>query len=82
MEISLGGTAKVTGDVSFATQYGSYHSDNGLGSVSNWSNSYPVFFTDSVSLGSKDQAWRQVPKTVPLSITAIDPPDPGRISLV
>jgi hypothetical protein len=80
VEISLGGTAKVSGDIGLAAQYGSFHSDNGLGSVSNWSNSYPVSFTDSVTLGSKDQAWGQVPKTIPLSITATPSSDPGRIS--
>lgn len=80
VEISLGGNAKVTGDISLAAQYGSFHSDNGIGSVTNWSNAYPISFTDSVVLGSKDQRWTHVPKTVPLNITATDPSDPGIIS--
>lgn len=80
VEISLGGTAKVSGDVSLAAQYGSYHADYGLSSVNNWSTPYPVSFTDPVSLGSKDQRWDLAPKNIPLSITASAPSDPGRIS--
>nr|DAO48245.1 MAG TPA: major capsid protein [Microviridae sp.] len=80
VEISLGGSAQVTGDVSLAAQYGSYHVDNKISSVSNWSNAYPISFTDPVSLGSKDQNWNLVPKTIPLSITATEPSDPGKIS--
>lgn len=80
VEISLGGVAKVTGDFSLAAQYGSYHADNTVGSVSNWSSSYPVSFTDPVSLGEKDNIWSRVPKTIPLSITATDPSDPGKVS--
>lgn len=80
VEISLGGTAKVSGDFSFAAQYGSFHSDNPISSVNNWSASYPVSFTNPVSLGAKDQRWDQVPKVIPLSITANNPSDPGRIS--
>lgn len=80
VEIALGGSAKVTGDVSLAAQYGSFHADNGISSVSNWSSPYPVSFTDPVILGSKDQAWSRVPKTVPLSITASTSSDPGSIS--
>lgn len=80
VEISLGGRAKVTGDITLAAQYGSYHVDNGITSVSNWSAAYPVNFTNPVVLGSKDQPWSQVPKSFPVSFTAANPSDPGRSS--
>lgn len=80
VEIALGGSARVSGDIGLAAQYGSFHSDNTIGSVNNWSTSYPISFTDPVTLGSKDQKWNQVSKSIPLSITATDPADPGRIS--
>lgn len=82
VEISLGGAAKVSGDISLAAQFGSYHVNDGIWSVANWSSPCPISFTDPVSLGSKDQVWKQVPKTIPLSITAenADTSDPGRIS--
>lgn len=80
VEISLGGQAKVTGDITLAAQYGSYHIDNGIASVSNWSNAYPVNFTDPVTLGTKDQQWKDVSKSFPLKLTAANPSDPGRIS--
>ena len=53
VEIALGGSAKVTGDVSFAAQYGSYHSDNGLASVSQ--SRYPHQHKKKSSLDLKDQ---------------------------
>ena len=80
MEISLGGSAKVSGRFTLAAQYGSYHSDNGISGVQNWSNAYPVSYTDPVSLGTKDQKWELVPKSIPLTLTATAPSDPGRVS--
>ena len=80
VEIALGGSAKVIGDVSLAAQYGSYHVDNGVSGVNNWSSPYPVSFTNPVSLGDKDQPWNLVSKTIPLSITGTSPSDPGKIS--
>ena len=65
VEISLGGSAKVNGGVTLAAQYGSYHVDNDIGSVSNWSNAYPVSYTNAVSLGEKDQPWNRVSKGIP-----------------
>nr|DAL82486.1 MAG TPA: major capsid protein [Microviridae sp.] len=80
VEISLGGRAKVTGDITLAAQYGSYHVDNGIASVSNWSVAYPVNFTDPVTLGTKDQRWSEVSKSFPVKLTAANPSDPGGIS--
>lgn len=80
VEISLGGSAKVSGNFTLAAQYGSYHADNGISGVHNWSNAYPVLYTDAVSLGTKDQKWDAVPKSIPLTLTATAPSDPGRVS--
>jgi hypothetical protein len=57
VEISLGGSIPVSGDVSFYRQVGSYHVDGGIGSVSNWSDK--VLFKETVpfSIGRKDAAW-------------------------
>ena len=57
VEISLGGTVPVSGDVSFYRQVGSFHSDNGISSVSNWSDK--VLFKETVpfSIGNKDANW-------------------------
>lgn len=57
VEISLGGTIPVSGDVSFYRQVGSFHSDNGISSVGNWSDK--VFFKETVpfTIGSKDSRW-------------------------
>lgn len=54
VEISLGGTVPVSGDVSFYRQVGSFHSDNGISSVNNWSNK--VLFKETVPfvIGNKD----------------------------
>lgn len=80
VEISLGGRAKVIGDITLAAQFGSYHVDNGIGSVSNWSQAYPVNYTDPVTIGVKDQPWREVRKSFPVSLTAPEASDPGGIS--
>lgn len=80
VEISLGGAAKVSGDISLAAQYGSYHVDNGIHSVSNWSDAYPVSFTNPVVLGKKDEEWKIVSRNIPLTVANYDVPDPGRIS--
>jgi hypothetical protein len=80
VEISLGGRANVYGDITLAAQFGSYHVDNGIYSVSNWSRAYPVNYTDPVTLGAKDQPWSNVIKSFPVTLTADNPSDPGRIS--
>lgn len=58
VEISLGGVVPVSGDVSFYRQVGSYHVDNGISSVNNWSDR--VLFKETVpfNIGSKDSSWR------------------------
>lgn len=57
VEISLGGTIPVSGDVSFYRQVGSFHVDNNISSVNNWSNK--VLFKETVpfTIGSKDSKW-------------------------
>lgn len=57
VEISLGGTIPVSGDVSFYRQVGSFHTDSGIGSVSNWSDK--VLFKETVpfTIGNKDSKW-------------------------
>lgn len=57
VEISLGGSVPVTGDVSFYRQVGSFHADNPISSVNNWSDK--VFFkeTASFTIGTKDTPW-------------------------
>lgn len=57
VEISLGGAIPVSGDVSFYRQVGSFHSDNGISSVNNWSDK--VFFkeTDPFTIGNKGVSW-------------------------
>lgn len=57
VEISLGGTVPVSGDVSFYRQVGSYHVDNGLSSVNNWSSKVLFKETAPVSIGNKDANW-------------------------
>lgn len=57
VEISLGGTVPVSGDVSFYRQVGSFHADSGISSVANWSDK--VFFKETLpfTIGSKDSKW-------------------------
>lgn len=57
VEISIGGSVPITGDVSFFRQVGSFHVDNGLSSVNNWGSK--VFFKETApfSIGSKDASW-------------------------
>lgn len=57
VEISLGGTVPVSGDVSFYRQVGSFHVDSGISSVNNWSEK--VLFKESVPfpVGRKDADW-------------------------
>lgn len=57
VEISLGGTIPVSGDVSFYRQVGSYHSDSGIASVTNWSDKVLFKETAPFSIGSKDASW-------------------------
>ena len=57
VEISLGGSIPVSGDVSFYRQVGSYHVDNGISSVNNWGSK--VLFKETVpfAIGNKDASW-------------------------
>lgn len=57
VEISLGGSVPVSGDVSFYRQVGSYHVDNGLSSVNNWSSKVLFKETAPFSIGNKDANW-------------------------
>lgn len=80
VEISLGGTIPVSGDVSFYRQVGSFHSDNGISSVNNWSNK--VLFKETVpfTIGNKDANFTgSVPLSFQGSFVASDP-HPAKIS--
>lgn len=80
VEISLGGTVPVSGNVSFYRQVGSFHSDNDASSVSNWSDK--VFFKETVpfSIGDKDANWTgSGPVPFQGSFVASDP-HPNKIS--
>lgn len=80
VEISLGGSVPVTGDVSFYRQVGSFHSDNSVSSVNNWSDK--VLFKETVPfvIGNKDAPWSgSVPTPFQGSFTSSDP-HPGKIS--
>lgn len=57
VEISIGGSVPVSGDVSFYRQVGSYHSDNGIGSVTNWSDRVLFKETAPFTIGVKDSRW-------------------------
>lgn len=57
VEISLGGSIPVSGDVSFYRQVGSFHTDNGISSVNNWSNKVLFKETAPFGIGSKDRPW-------------------------
>ena len=57
VEISLGGSVPVSGDVSFYRQVGSFHTDSGVGSVANWSNKVYFKETSSFPMGDKDEPW-------------------------
>ena len=80
VEISLGGTVPVSGDVSFYRQVGSFHRDNGISSVNNWSDK--VLFKESVPfiIGEKDSKWSGS-SSIPFqgSFVASDP-HPNQIS--
>lgn len=58
VEISLGGSVPVSGDVSFYRQVGSFHSDSNISGVNNWSDK--VLFKETLPfiIGSKDGDWR------------------------
>lgn len=80
VEISLGGSVPVSGDVSFYRQVGSFHSDNGVSSVNNWSDK--VFFkeTSPIVIGDKDARWTgSGPCPFEQGFLASDP-HPGKIS--
>ena len=57
VEISLGGTVPVSGDVSFYRQVGSFHVDNGISSVNNWSDKVLFKETSPFIIGAKDSNW-------------------------
>lgn len=80
VEISLGGSVPVSGDVSFYRQVGSYHVDNGIAGVNNWSDR--VLFKESVpfSIGSKDSNWNGS-NAIPIQgAFAASDPHPNQIS--
>ena len=80
VEISLGGTIPVSGDVSFYRQVGSFHSDNGISSVNNWSDK--VLFKETVpfTIGNKDSNFTgSDPLPFQGSFAASDP-HPSKIS--
>lgn len=80
VEISLGGTVPVSGDVSFYRQVGSYHSDNGVSSVNNWSDKVLFKETPSFSIGTKDAPWADS-KPIPFQGTfAASDPHPSQMS--
>lgn len=57
VEISLGGTVPVSGNVSFYRQVGSYHADNPISSVNNWSDKVLFSETPPFVIGKKDANW-------------------------
>ena len=80
VEISLGGTVPVSGDVSFYRQVGSFHVDHDISSVNNWSDR--VLFKESVPfvIGAKDSKWNgSGPLPVQGSFASSDP-HPDQIS--
>jgi hypothetical protein len=80
VEISLGGSVPISGDVSFYRQVGSFHSDNDVSSVNNWSDK--VFFkeTTPIVIGDKDKHWTgSGPCPFEQAFSALDP-HPGQIS--
>lgn len=80
VEISLGGTVPVSGDVSFYRQVGSFHSDNGISGVNNWSDK--VLFKETVpfTIGSKDSRWRGSDPVPFQGSFALSDPHPDQIS--
>nr|DAH83774.1 MAG TPA: major capsid protein [Microviridae sp.] len=80
VEISLGGSIPVSGDVSFYRQVGSYHVDHGISSVTNWSQK--VLFKETVpfTIGRKDQGWSGSVPTAFQGSFAVSDPNPGQIS--
>lgn len=80
VEISLGGSVPVSGDVSFYRQVGSFHSDNGISSVNNWSNKVLFKETAPFTIGSKDRPWSgAVDQPFQASFESSDP-HPSQIS--
>ena len=80
VEISLGGTVPVSGDVSFYRQVGSYHTDNPISSINNWSEKVLFKETSPISIGRKDADWSgSGPCPFEQGFSASDP-HPGRIS--
>lgn len=80
VEISLGGTVPVSGDVSFYRQVGSYHSDNNVSSVNNWSDR--VLFKETVpfSIGNKDANWSGSSAVPFQGVFSSSDPHPAKIS--
>lgn len=80
VEISLGGTVPVSGDVSFYRQVGSFHSDNGVSSVNNWSDK--VLFKETVpfTIGNKDANWSGSAPVAFQGSFADSDPHPSKIS--
>lgn len=80
VEISLGGVVPVSGDVSFYRQVGSFHSDNDVSSVNNWSNKVLFKETNPFVIGNKNSGWSGS-GSIPFqgSFESSDP-HPGQIS--
>jgi hypothetical protein len=80
VEISLGGSIPVSGDVSFYRQVGSFHSDNDFSSVSNWSDR--VLFKETVpfAIGKKDAPWSGSSPTPFQGSFVTSDPHPSQIS--
>lgn len=80
VEISLGGTVPVSGDVSFYRQVGSYHVDSGISSVNNWSNKVLFKETFPFTIGTKDARWSGSTPQPFQGCFAVSDPHPDQIS--
>ena len=80
VEISLGGTVPVSGDVSFYRQVGSFHVDSNVTSVNNWSDK--VLFKESFpfTIGDKDSRWSGSDPLPFQGFFAASDPHPNQIS--
>ena len=80
VEVSLGGTIPVSGDVSFYRQVGSFHVDNDVSSVNNWSDR--VLFKETVPfpIGKKDGSWSGSAPTPFNGVFNASDPHPNPIS--
>lgn len=80
VEISIGGSVPVSGDVSFYRQVGSFHTDSGVGSVTNWSDRVLFKETAAFPIGAKDANWNGGgPSSFQQYFLSSDP-HPGKIS--